>query len=513
MIETLSHFTEWLWGWPLLVLLIGGGLLISIRTGFFQLRHFHYILSQTAGKMFSKDNQGDGTVSAFQAMTTALASSIGAANIVVAPTIIFVAGPGSVFWMWIAAIIGQATKFSEVALSIKYRELNADGEYVGGCSYMLKNGLKGNLGKVLGSLAAFFFMMEILPSITLQTLSAVNPIQSVFRPLNVNEDIAKKIAIIAIFILVSVVVFGGVKQIGKVTEKLVPIMAAIYIIFGIIIVIIHIGDIPAAFGYIFKGAFNPKAIMGGVGGVTISKVISQGVARGVYSNESGMGSAGYGHAAATTDHPARQGLWGVFEVFADTIVVCTISALIVILTGTWKPGMSESEMSAVRSIAVERSFNTLFGQLGSVIISICLFLFVLSTIIVIVFYCEKQAEYLFGTKVGKIMRVVASLMILLALFVTFDKAGVFLDFTLGLVVIPNMIGLIKMSGEIKEITDEFFKGPDYYLLDTGKTDKAKTVSKVNMNTNTTNVDKNKEKNVESETMTFESDKDLKEKND
>ncbi len=180
MLDTLSRFTDWLWSWPLLVLLMGGGLLISIRTGFFQLRHFGYIMGQTFGKMFSKENQGDGTVSAFQAMTTALASSIGAANIVVAPTIIFIAGPGAIFWMWIAAIIGQATKFSEVALSIKYRELNAEGEYVGGCSYMLKNGLKGNLGKVLGSLAAFFFMIEILPSITLQTLSAVNPIHSVF---------------------------------------------------------------------------------------------------------------------------------------------------------------------------------------------------------------------------------------------------------------------------------------------------------------------------------------------
>ena len=204
-LDTLSRFTDWLWSWPLLVLLMGGGLLISIRTGFFQLRHFGYIMSQTFGKMFSKESQGDGTVSAFQAMTTALASSIGAANIVVAPTILFIAGPGSIFWMWIAAIIGQATKFSEVALSIKYRELNSEGEYVGGCSYMLKNGLKGNLGKVLGSLAAFFFMIEILPSITLQTLSAVNPIQSVFKPLAVDELTAKRIAIIGIFILVSIV--------------------------------------------------------------------------------------------------------------------------------------------------------------------------------------------------------------------------------------------------------------------------------------------------------------------
>ena len=171
--EFLNEFASWLWGIPLLALLMGGGLLLSIRTGFFQIRYFPYILKETIGKVFDKDEKGKGTVSPFQAMTTALASSIGAANIVVAPTIIFTAGPGAIFWMWIAAIIGQATKFSEVALSIKYREVNDEGDHVGGCSYMLKNGLKGKAGKILGGLAAFFFMLEIFPSIALQTLSAV----------------------------------------------------------------------------------------------------------------------------------------------------------------------------------------------------------------------------------------------------------------------------------------------------------------------------------------------------
>ena len=308
-------------------------------------------------------------------------------------------------------------------------------------------------------------MIEILPSITLQTLSAAGPVENVFAATSLNESIIKTIAIIVIFIIVSIVVFGGVKQIGRVTEKLVPIMAALYILFGIIIIIMHIGDVPRVLGYIFKGAFNPKAVAGGVGGAALSKVISMGVARGVYSNEAGMGSAGYGHAAATTDHPARQGMWGVFEVFADTIVVCTISALTVLLSGVWQPGLSQAESDKLAPVAVERAFNTIFGQVGSIVISISLFLFVLSTIIVIVFYCEKQAEYLFGTKVGKIMRVVASLMILLGIFVSFEKAGVFLDFTLGLVVIPNMIGLIAMSGEIKDIKKEFFDGDNYYKLD------------------------------------------------
>lgn len=462
MMNALSAFAGWLWGTPLLTLVVGGGLIISIRTRFFQLRYLPFILKQTFGKMFGKNDRGEGTVSAFQAMTTALASSIGAANIVVVPTIIFAAGPGAVFWMWVAAIIGQGTKFAEVALSIKYREKNAFGEYVGGCSYTLKNGLKGKLGKVMGMLAAFFFMVEILPSITLQTLSAVSPVVSIANEFHLNPDIARTTSIIAIFVIVGLVVFGGVKMIGRVTEKMVPFMALLYVTFGLLIILMHIDAVPEAFRLIFVGAFNPQAVVGGSVGAVMKDAISKGVARGVYSNEAGMGSAGYGHAAATTDHPARQGLWGCFEVIADTIVVCTMSALVILTAGVWRPGMTEAEISSVASVAVERAFNTAFGNLGSLIISVCLFLFVLSTIIVIVFYCEKQAEYLWGSKVGIVFRGIASLMILLALFISFENAGVFLDIALGFIVIPNMIGLILLSGEVQEIYEDFFHNPKYF---------------------------------------------------
>lgn len=440
----------------------GGGLIISIRTKFFQIRYLPFILKSTFGNMFSKADEGEGTVSAFQAMTTALASSIGAANIVVVPTIIFAAGPGAVFWMWMAAIVGQATKFAEVALSIKYREKNDAGEHVGGCSYTLKNGLGGTAGKIMGMMAAFFFMIEILPSITLQTLSAANPMVNVAKGFNFNPQMAKTISIIAVFIIVVLVCFGGVKVIGEVTEKMVPFMALIYIVFGLIIIVMHIVEIPNAIRMIFVGAFSPKAVMGGAAGAALKDAISKGVARGVYSNEAGMGSAGYGHAAATTDHPARQGMWGCFEVIADTIIVCTMSALIVLTTGTWTPGMTEKQVKAIQNVAVERAFNAAFGNLGSIVISIALFLFVLSTVIVIVFYCEKQAEYLWGSKIGLVFRVLAALMVLLALFVEFENMGVFLDFTLGLVVIPNMIGLIIMSGQVQEIYEDFFLNPEYY---------------------------------------------------
>ncbi|MBF6625129.1 sodium:alanine symporter family protein [Aerococcaceae bacterium zg-BR9] len=460
--EFIKQISDWLWGPPLLILIVGGGLYISIITGFFQLRYFGFILKETLGKMFAKTEGGEGTVSAFQAMTTALASSIGAANIVVVPTIIFTAGPGAVFWMWVVAILAEATKFAEVALSVKYRERNSAGDFVGGASYTFKNAFQGKFGKAMGALISFFFMIEILPSITLQTLSAAGPMVNVGKIMGFDPDITKKVAIIIIFVLTGLVVYGGVKAIGRVTEKLVPFMALIYITMGLIIIILNIQHVPAAFGKIILGAFNPTAVAGGAVGATLKNVIQKGVARGVYSNEAGMGSAGYGHAAATTDHPARQGLWGCFEVIADTLVVCTISALIVLVTDTWTPGMDKAAIDAVSPVAVERAINTAFGTFGSILISLCLFMFVLSTIIVIVFYCEKQAEYLFGYKGGLLFRAIATFMIIAAIFLSFGNAGVFLDVTLALVVIPNMIGVLMLSKEVKMMKEDFFNNPLYY---------------------------------------------------
>ncbi len=447
IIDFIVKLTNAFWGWPILIVLLGGGLLICFRTGFVQIRYLPFILKQTFGRMFSSNVGGEGSVSPFQAATAALASSIGAANIVVAPSIIFTAGPGAVFWMWIAAIIGQATKFSEIVLGIKYREKNEDGEFVGGPAYTFKKGIGGTLGKVMGFLVSFFFMIEILPSITLQTISAAAPLEQL--------GMSRVVSAIIIAVLVVLVAYGGIKRIAQVTEKMVPIMAAIYIVAGLIVIFMHIDRVPEAFGLIIGGAFNPKAIAGGAAGAGISALIRAGAARGCYSNEAGMGSAPYAHATAVTDHPCRQGMWGIFEVIADTIIVCTISALVVLVTDLYKnPEMQD--------IGVERAFNTAFGQIGTAIIAISLFLFVLSTIIVIVFYAEKQGEYLFGTAVGKIVRLIACGMVILGGFVSFENAGVFLDATLGLVVFTNMVGMIILSGELKELVDDFFKNPKYY---------------------------------------------------
>lgn len=447
VIDNIVALTDFFWGWPILILLMGGGLLIMFQLRFVQFRYFTTIMKETFGKMFNSHVGGEGTVSPFQAASTALASSIGAANIVVAPVIIFMAGPGAVFWMWVAGIIGCSTKFAEVALSIKYRETNVDGEYVGGASYTFRNGIGGVLGKIMGWTVAFFFMLEILPSITLQTLSAAGPIEQ----LGVNP----KVSVVIIFILVSLVVFGGVKRIGEVTERMVPFMAGLYIIFGFVIIVMNGAKVPGALLSIFQGAFNPQSVAGGIVGATLAKAMQKGIARGCYSNEAGMGSAGYGHAAAVTDHPARQGMWGIFEVVADTLIVCSISALVVLVSDVWKN-------PANQNIAIYQAFTGAFGAFGSVLISVCLFLFVLSTIIVIVFYAEKQAEFCFGTAIGKIIRVVASLMILLGAFISFEHAGVFLDFTLGLVVFVNMLGMVMMSGKVRAIVDDFFGNPKYF---------------------------------------------------
>lgn len=458
LLAMITAFTNWLWGPPLLALVVGGGVFLTVRLGFFQIVYFPYIMKQTFGKMFSKSD-GEGTVSPFQAATAALASSIGAANIVVVPSIIFVAGPGAVFWMWVTAILGQATKFSEIVLGLKYREKNEAGEYVGGPAYYMKNGIGGPLGKILGFCVAFFFMIEILPSITLQTLSAAAPLATI--------GISNQIAVGIILVLVLLVVYGGISRIGKVTEKLVPLMALIYFITAFVVIIANIGQLPHVFYLIFAGAFNPEAIATGIAGASIAKAIQNGVARGVYSNEAGMGSAPYAHSTAVTDHPCRQGMWGIFEVFVDTIIVCSLSAIVVLSTGVWTTTTTPD--SPDKAIAVTKAISSIFGNFGSAIISICLFLFVLSTIIVIVFYCEKQAEYLFGAVVGKVMRFVASAMVALALFVSFDNAGVFLDFTLGLVVVPNMIAVLLLSGEVVKLKKEFFNTPGkYYMKDIGK---------------------------------------------
>lgn len=445
--EIIGKVSNWIWGPPMLILLVGGGIILTFTLNFFQIKYLPYIMKQTFGKMFSKPAEGEGTITPFQAACSALASTVGAANIIGVPVAIAFGGPGAIFWMWIVAILGQATKFSEIILGIKYREKNEQGEYVGGPVYYLRKGLKSPF---LATMCSFCFMLEIIPSISTQSLSVCQTAQTIGMP--------KLVTAIIVTILVGLVVYGGIKRIGQVTEKLVPIMALIFIICSLIIIIFNIDKLPHAFSLIFKGAFNTQAAAGGFGGATIAQTLRWGTARGTYSNEAGMGSAPIAHSAAVTDHPVRQAFWGVFEILVDTIIICTLTALIVITTGIWQK-VPSSEAASMPSMAFQHVFG---NNVGGAIVSISLLLFVLSTIIVIVFYCEKQAEALFGLKFAKVIRFVCLLAIIYGAIGELKFLFSLLDILLALVVIPNMIGVIAMRKEVKELKEEFFSDPKYY---------------------------------------------------
>lgn len=441
-----SAISNWLWGIPLLVLLGGGGLFLSIYLGFFQFRYLPFIIGQTFGKIFSKP-EGEGTVSPFQAATAALASTVGASNIVGVPVAIAFGGPGAIFWMWVFALLGSASKFSEILLGIKYREKNAEGEFVGGPMYYLSKGLKS---KFLGGFFAFFLMIEIVPSIATQSVSFIQTAGTIGVPNMVSAAVMT--------VIVLIVVYGGIQRITKVTEKMVPFMAIFYLLGAMVIIAVNITELPGVIALIFKSAFTPLAATGGFAGSTIAGALRWGSARGTYSNEAGMGTAPMAHCAAVTDHPVRQAFWGIFEIIVDTLFICTMTAFVVLTTGLW-----ENVPAAEAASIPARAFQTVFGNsLGGGIVTFCLMMFVLSTIIVLVFYGEKQAEFLFGTKFGKVMKFVNVAAIVLGAIGGIEFLYQFLDLLLAMVIIPNMIGLVLLRKDVKESLDDFFGNPKYY---------------------------------------------------
>ncbi len=448
ILKAILDFSNWLWGIPMLVILVGGSLFLTIRLGFFQFVYFPFAMKETFGKIFHKQ-EGEGTVTPFQAATAALASTIGASNIVGVPVAIAFGGPGAVFWMWVVALIGCAAKFAEIVLGIRYREKNEEGEYVGGPMYYLR-GIKGPVGKALSWIFAFFLMIELVPSIATQSLSAVQTAGTL--------NIPKIVIALLLVVLVGLVVFGGLKRIGQFTEKLVPFMALLYLIGGLAIIISNIGNLPHAFGLIFKHAFTPAAAVGGFGGAMVAQAIRWGTARGVYSNEAGMGTAPIAHSGAITDHPVRQAMWGIFEIVVDTLIVCTVTALVVLVTGLYEtiPGTEAASMPA-------RAFQALLGDgLGGAIVTISIFLFVLSTITVIAWYGKTQAEFLFGPMFGNVMVVVYLAAIIAGAYLDLEFIYQFLDILLASIIIPNMIGLVALSGEVVDLKKEFFNNPQLY---------------------------------------------------
>ncbi|KZR58575.1 alanine/glycine:cation symporter family protein [Pseudobacillus badius] len=438
--ELVASVTNWIWGPPMMLLLLGGGLFLTVRLGFFQFRYLPHVMKETFGKIFVKDD-APGSVTPFQATTSALASTIGAANIVGVPVAIALGGPGAIFWMWVVAMIGMASKYSEVVLGVKYRTKNEAGEWVGGPMHYIEKGLGW---KPVAVFFAFFLMIEIVASTMVQSNSLSQTVESSF-------NIPPLATGIIVLVLVALVTLGGIQRIGSVTEKFIPLMVGIYLVSALIVLGANVTEIPAAFALIFKSAFAPISAAGGFAGAGVAAAIRWGLARGIYSNEAGMGTAPIAHAAAKTEHPAKQGLWGIFEVIVDTLVVCTMTALVVLTSGAWQDVTADKASTMV----VTALSNVVGTGIAGTLISICLFFFVLSTVVVIVFYGEKQAEYLFGLKFSKIMRFVYLAAIIAGAVGGLQFIWQFLDLMLAMIVLPNVIALLFLNGEVRELTKDY----------------------------------------------------------
>lgn len=453
-LDWVGKISEWLWGPPLIAILGLTGLYLTFLLGFIQFRYPLYIFKQTIGSVFKKP-KGEGTVTPLQALTSALSSTIGAANIVGVPAAIMFGGPGAVFWMWVIAMIGMALKFSESVLAVRYREKNEQGEFVGGPMYYMTKGL--NM-KWLGIWFAFALMIELIPSVMVQGNAVSSTVQETF---NVDGWITG--VIVAAIVLL--IVFGGIKRIGKVTEIFVPFMALFYVGGAIVILFMNFDAVPEFFQLIFSNAFQPMSAMGGFAGAAIAETIRWGFARGLYSNEAGLGTAPIAHAAAQTDHPVRQGLWSIVGIVIDTMIVCTATAFVVISSGVWTGENAMDDPSALTT----QAFTQYFGDFGGILVTISLIFFVLSTIIVIVFYGAKQAEFLFGHKFGQAFKVVYVAGIILGSVGAAQTIWQFLDLALAAVLLPNIIAVLLLSKEVRRLTTEFFTSDQYYLKDVGKT--------------------------------------------
>ncbi len=448
--QGIADFSAWIWGIPLITLLLVSGLYMTFKLGFFQFRYFGYIVGQTFGSIFRRP-KGEGTVTPFQALTSALSSTIGAANIVGVPAAIMFGGPGAIFWMWVIALIGMALKFAESVLAVEYREKNGNGEFVGGPMYYMTKGL--NM-KWLGVWFSFALMIELIPSIMVQGNSIASTVEATF-------SIPALWTGIATAILVSIVVFGGIKRIGKVTEIFVPFMALVYVGGAVVILLMNVQAVPEFFMLIFSNAFSPAPVMGGFAGAAIVEVIRWGFARGLYSNEAGLGTAPIAHAAATTDHPVRQGFWAVIGVVVDTLIVCTATAFVILSSSVWTEEGAMENSSALTSLA----FEEYFGDFGAILVTIALIFFVLSTILVVVFYGAKQAEFLFGLKAAHGMQVVYILAVILGAIGAAEVIWGFLDIMLAAILIPNIIAILLLSNKVKELKNEFFSSDEYYHKD------------------------------------------------
>lgn len=457
--EILTKVDDFVWGPVMLVLLVGTGIFLTFRLGFRTWRNLGYAIKSTLSKEARSKDRGEGDVSPFSALTTALAATIGTGNIVGVATAMVAGGPGALVWMWISAAFGLTSKFSECMLAIKYREVNESGEMSGGPMYTMKKAFKNKkVGATLGWLFAFF---AVIASFGIGNLTQANSIsESVKSTFHVSPVITG----IIITVLALLIIVGGIKKISKVSSIVVPFMAIFYIIAGIIVIIGNIQNLPAGVAMIFKMAFSTEAVGGGLCGTITASMMNAmhyGVARGVFSNEAGMGSAAITAAAATTDHPVRQGYINMTGTFWDTIVVCTITGLCIAssgVLGTTDPSFvtaSNPEGFVTGASLTILAFKSVLGEAGGILVTIGIVLFAFSTILGWEYHGEKAFEYILKTpKYNMIYRIIFSLIAYVGATTTLEIVWSFSDIANALMAIPNLICLLALSGEIaKDVKD------------------------------------------------------------
>lgn len=457
IIETINTaVNNFIWGVPAMVCIFGVGLYLSIRTNFLQIRKFPYAIRTTLGRIFRKRDASDGAITPFQAVCTALAATVGTGNIAGVAGAIAIGGPGAVFWMWISALLGMCTKYAEVTLAVHYREINANGELVGGPMYYIKNGL----GKKWLWLAYLFAAFGVLTVFGTGNATQVNTITTAINSALINFNIITEKSVgtsnliigIIITILIAMILLGGIKRIGQVTEKLVPFMALLYILLGLGVVLLNIQNVPEVFVSIFRGAFQPDAVTGGiVGSMFLS--MKKGVSRGIFSNEAGLGTGSIAHACADTKKPVKQGMFGIFEVFTDTIVICTLTALVILCSGI--PIHYGQAAGAELTI---QGFTSTYGNWVSIFTAVAMCCFAFSTALGWGLYGARCIEFLFSEKIIKPFMVVYSLVAILGATANLGLMWSIAETFNGLMAIPNLIALFLLSGTVIRLTKEYFAG-------------------------------------------------------
>lgn len=457
IIETINTaVNNFIWGVPAMVCIFGVGLYLSIRTNFLQIRKFPYAIKTTLGRIFRKRDASDGAITPFQAVCTALAATVGTGNIAGVAGAIAIGGPGAIFWMWVSALFGMCTKYAEVTLAVHYREINANGELVGGPMYYIKNGLS----KKWHWLAYLFAAFGVLTVFGTGNATQVNTITTAINSALLNYNVISESAVstsnliigIIIAILIAMILLGGIKRIGHVTEKLVPFMALLYILLGLGVILLNIQNVPAVFASIFRGAFQPRAVTGGIV-LSMFTSLKKGVSRGIFSNEAGLGTGSIAHACADTKKPVKQVMFGIFEVFTDTIVICTLTALVILCSG-----VAVDYGKAAGAELTILGFTSTYGSWVSIFTAVAMCCFAFSTAVGWGLYGARCIEFLFSEKVIKPFMVIYSLVAILGATANLGLMWSIAETFNGLMAIPNLIALFLLSGTVVKLTKEYFAG-------------------------------------------------------